>query len=81
MKRWMAIAVAAVLVSITQSALAATKSIEERCRAQAERHKIGSEQLDTYVKTCVEKHRRKTRAHAPPAVPARPAPPPAGPGH
>ena len=57
MKKLMVLAAtAALLTSISVSSLAATKSVEERCKAQAEKHKISEDKLDAYVKTCVDKH-------------------------
>jgi hypothetical protein len=38
------------------SSLASTKSSEERCKAQAEKHRISRDKPDAYVKTCVDKH-------------------------
>ena len=57
MKKLMAMAAtAAVLTSVCLSGFAATSSWEEKCKVQAEKHKIGEDKLDAYVKTCVAKH-------------------------
>ena len=81
------VASAALLTSISVSSFAATKSFEDRCKAQAEKHKIGEDKLDSYVKTCVEKHMKRVKhvklekkAATPtvtPAISAAPAPTPA----
>jgi hypothetical protein len=83
-------ATAALLASLSMSTFAASKSVENRCKAQAEKHKVSEDKLDAYVKECVEKHmkrmkhKRKTaetkeapKAEAPaaPAAPATPATP------
>lgn len=47
---------AALLTSISVSSFAAGKTWEDRCKAQAEKHKISEDKLDAYVKTCVDKH-------------------------
>lgn len=78
---------AALLASVSVSGFAATKSMEDKCRAQAEKHKISEDKLDAYVKTCVDKHMKHAKhakrvkldkkAAAPAvtsAVPASPAP-------
>ena len=74
-------ACAALLTSVSVSGFAATKSLEDKCKAQAEKHKIGADKLDAYVKTCVDKHmkhvKHEKKAAAPvvtPAVSASPAP-------
>jgi hypothetical protein len=71
---------AALMASVSVSSFAAGKSMEERCKAQAEKHKIAEDKLDAYVKTCVEKHTKKMKHHkaaapAPAAAPAAPAAP------
>ena len=82
MKRWITVGAAVALMSVTLTALAAGKTLEERCRAQAEKHQISADKLDAYVKTCVEKHHRRKRpaattapapASAPASAPAEPA--------
>jgi hypothetical protein len=94
MKKFIMLAAAATLLTgISMSSFASGKSLEERCKAQAEKHKIAADKLDAYVKTCVEKHMKhakhakheKKAAHEPaaPAAPAAtptPAPDPAMPG-
>jgi len=93
MKKLMVLAVsAALLTSVSVSSLAATKSVEERCKALAEKHKISEDKLDAYVKTCVAKHMKRMKHHkhakkekkaAAPAASAPAAPaanPPADPG-
>jgi len=81
MKRWMTMAAAAALMSVAVTGLAAGKTLEERCRAQAEKHQISADKLDAYIKTCVEKHHRRkhSAAAAAPAPAAAPAAAPAEP--
>jgi hypothetical protein len=79
MKKWMVVAAAAAMINVSLSGLAAGKTLEERCQAQAEKHRIAAEKLDTYVKTCVEKHHTKHKPAASAKDPA-PAAAPAGPG-
>ena len=88
MKKWMMVAAAAALMSVSLSGFAAGKSVEERCKAQAEKHKIAEDKLDAYIKTCVEKHTKKHKhaaaapatTAAPAAAAPSPATPPAGTG-
>ena len=61
---------AALMASVSVSSFAAGKSMEARCKAQAEKHKIAEDKLDAYVKTCVEKHTRKMKNHKAAAAPA-----------
>jgi undecaprenyl pyrophosphate synthase len=80
-------ATAALLTSVSMSTFAAGKSLEDRCKAQAEKHKIGEDKMDAYVKECVEKHmkhmkhkhKKAEKKEAPkaeaPAAPATPAAP------
>ena len=90
MKRLIVLAAsAALLAGVSVSSLASTKSVENRCKAQAEKHKISEDKLDAYVKTCVEKHmkhmkrvkhvKHEKKAEAPAAAPAPAAPAPAEP--
>jgi hypothetical protein len=77
MKKLMVLAAtAALLAGVSMSSFAAGKSLEERCKALAEKHKIAEDKMDAYVKTCVEKHTKKVAkadtAHA--AAPAGQAP-------
>ena len=89
MKRLIVLAAsAALLASVSVSSFASTKSVENRCKAQAEKHKISEDKLDAYVKTCVDKHMKHMKrvkhvkhekkaeapVAAPAAVPAAPAP-------
>jgi hypothetical protein len=70
---------AALLASVSVSSFASTKSVEKRCKAQAEKHKISEDKLDAYVKTCVDKHmkhmkrvkhvKHEKKAEAPAAAP------------
>lgn len=67
---------AALLTCISVSSFASTKSFEERCKAQAEKHKISQDKLDAYVKTCVDKHMKhmkhvKHKKHAKKKVAAK----------
>lgn len=55
-------AVAVMMTSVSLSSFAAAKSWEQKCKAQAEKHKISEDKLDAYVKTCVAKH-MKHREH------------------
>ena len=55
-------AVTALLTGVSLPSFAATKSLEQKCKAQAEKHKIGGDKMDAYVKTCVAKH-MKHRKH------------------
>ena len=55
-------AVTALLTGVSLPSFAATKSLEQKCKAQAEKHKIGEDKMDTYIKTCVAKH-MKHRKH------------------
>ena len=55
-------AVTALLTGVSLPSFAATKSLEQKCKAQAEKHKIGEDKMDAYVKTCVAKH-MKHRKH------------------
>lgn len=89
MKKFIMLAAAATLLTgISMSSFASGKSLEERCKAQAEKHKIATDKLDAYVKTCVEKHMKhakhakheKKAAHEAAAPAATPAPAPAMPG-
>lgn len=77
MKNWIALAALLAMMSVSLPGLAAGKTVEERCKAQAERHKIAADKLDAYVKTCIEKHHRTHKAEAKsapaPAAPASPA--------
>jgi hypothetical protein len=70
MKRWMTVAAAAALLNLSLFGLAAGKTLEERCKAQADRHKIAADKLDAYIKTCVAKHHRKPSVAA--SAPAAP---------
>ena len=85
MKKFIALAAtAALLTSVSMSSFAAGKSVEEKCKAQAEKHKIAEDKLDAYVKTCVEKHMKrakhaKKKAAPEAAAPAAPAAAPAAP--
>jgi len=90
MKRFIVLAAsAALLAGVSVSGFASTKSVENKCKAQAEKHKIGEDKLDAYVKTCVEKHmkhmkrvkhvKHEKKAEAPAAAPAPAAPAPAEP--
>jgi len=80
MKKLIALAAAAALLSgVSMSSFAAGKSVEERCKAQAEKHKIAEDKLEAYVKTCVEKHTKHAKMSAAPAPAAAPAAP-AAPG-
>ena len=85
MKRLIVLAAsAALLASVSISSFASTKSVENRCKAQAEKHKISEDKLDAYVKTCVDKHmkhmkrvkhiKHEKKAEAPAAAPVAPAP-------
>ena len=85
MKRLIVLAAsAALLASVSVSSFASTKSVENRCKAQAEKHKISEDKLDAYVKTCVDKHmkhmkrvkhiKHEKKAEAPAAAPVAPAP-------
>jgi hypothetical protein len=47
---------AALLTCVSVSSFAATKSLEARCKAQAEKHKVSQDKMDAYIKTCVVKH-------------------------
>ena len=73
-------ACAALLASVSVSSFASTKSMEDKCNAQAEKHKISKDKLDAYVKTCVKKHMKRhhvkhaKKAAAPAAPAAAPAP-------
>ena len=81
------VASAALLAGVSVSSFASTKSVEHRCKAQAEKHKISEDRLDAYVKTCVEKHmkhmkrvkhvKHEKKAEASAAAPAPAAPAPA----
>lgn len=51
-------ATAALLGSVSMSTFAAGKSFEDRCKAQAEKHKVSTDKMDAYVKDCVEKHKK-----------------------
>ena len=85
MKRLIVLAAsAALLASVSISSFASTKSVENRCKAQAEKHKISEDKLDAYVKTCVDKHmkhmkrvkhiKHEKKAEAPAVAPEAPAP-------
>jgi len=85
MKRLIVLAAsAALLASVSISSFASTKSVENRCKAQAEKHKISEDKLDAYVKTCVDKHmkhmkrvkhiKHEKKAEAPAVAPVAPAP-------
>jgi hypothetical protein len=54
----------------------AKKSPEEVCKGLAEKHHVTAEKMDAYMKTCVEKHTKKTHKTpaAEPAAPSTPAP-------
>jgi len=56
-------ATAALLASVSMTTFAAGKSFEDKCKAQAEKHKISADKLDAYVKECVEKHERWAKKH------------------
>jgi hypothetical protein len=90
MKRLIVLAAsAALLAGVSVSSFASTKSVESRCKAQAEKHKISEDKLDAYVKTCVDKHmkhmkrvkhvKHEQKAAPEAATPAAPAPAPAAP--
>lgn len=79
MKKWMVVAAAVALMNVSLTGLAVGKTLEERCQAQAEKHRIATDKLDTYVKTCVEKHHTKHKVAAP-AKGLAPAAAPADPG-
>ena len=73
-------ATAALLTGVSVSTFA--KSVENKCKAQAEKHKIAEDKMDDYIKTCVEKHTKHhkkvastTPAAAAPAAPAAPMAP------
>ena len=85
MKRLIVLAAsAALLAGVSVSSFASTKSVENRCKAQAEKHKISEDKLDAYVKTCVDKHmkhmkrvkhiKHEKKAEAPAVAPVAPAP-------
>jgi hypothetical protein len=80
MKKLIVLAATAVLLtSISVSTFA--KSVEDKCKAQAEKHKIAADKMDDYVKTCVEKHMKhhKKAASTTPAPAPAPAAAPAAP--
>ena len=72
-------ACAALLAGVSMSSFAAEKTLEGKCKAQAEKHKIAEDKLEAYVKTCVAKHTKKRKkvaaAPAPAAAPMAPAAP------
>lgn len=83
MKKFIVLAASAALLSgMALSGAASAKTVEEVCKAQAEKHKIAADKVEVYVKTCMEKHGKQHTAAAPasttPAAPAAPAAPPSG---
>ena len=84
MKRWIVMVAAAALVTgVPLASFAAGKTVEDKCKAEAEKHKVAADKLDAYVKECVEKHMKhqehakSEKKEAPkaeaPAAPAKPA--------
>ncbi|MEW5755416.1 MAG: hypothetical protein AB1810_03875 [Pseudomonadota bacterium] len=71
MKKIVAFAAAAALVSIVSANAMATekaaehKTSEDMCKAQAEKDKVSADKMAAYVKTCVEKHARAPHAAKP----------------
>jgi hypothetical protein len=56
-------ATAALLTSVSMTTFAAGKSYEDRCKVQAEKHKISADKMDEYVKDCVAKHEKWAKNH------------------
>lgn len=49
-------AIGALLTGISVSSFAAEKSVEDKCKEQAQKEMIAKDKADAYVKECVKKH-------------------------
>jgi TctA family transporter len=63
-------------VAATGTVMAKSKeSAQDYCTKQAKKHHVTAEKMESYMKTCVEKHEKKhKKAAAKPAAPAETAP-------
>jgi len=77
MKKLAIVAAAVAMFSVAASGtvMAKTDKATAYCSKQAKKHHVTAEKMESYMKTCVEKHQKKRmkKAAKPAAKPAAPA--------